>query len=120
VRRWLDAALAPGAPPVIVSPDAMRLVALRSGGALARINRIAENMLLLAAAERRRTLSSWHAWAASDRESWSGSARPVALPRRPRLWPPREVVDVIDACRRGAGAPPWPRAASGEEGQDGA
>ena len=112
VRAWLQAALAPSAPPVIVSPDALLLLALRSAGGLARINCIAENMLALAAAERRRTLSSWHAWAASDRESWSASR---ALPRRPEPWPPPEVVDVIDACRRSAGVPPWPRAASGPE-----
>jgi type II secretory pathway predicted ATPase ExeA len=111
VRGWLEATLAPQAPRVIVSPDALLLVALRSGGALARINRIAGNMLMLAAAERGRMLSSWHAWAASDRERWSGSRAPAALPRRPERWPPPEVVDVIDACRRGAGMPPWPREA---------
>jgi len=119
VRRWLDVSLAPGAPPVIVSQDAMLLITLRSGGALAKINCIAENMLVLAAAERRRTLSSWHAWVASDRESWAGLRTPAALPRRPDTWPPAEVVDVIDACRRGAGVPPWPRAATGQEKPDG-
>ena len=119
VRAWLETALARRAPPLIVSPDAMLLVALRSGGAIGRVNRILENMLVLVAAERRRTLSSWHAWAASDRESWSGRA-PAALPRRPAAWPPPEVVDVLDACRRGAGVPPWPRAAGGPEEQDGA
>jgi serine/threonine protein kinase len=115
VRRWVEVALAPAAPPVIVSRDALLLVSLRSGGALARINCIAENMLLLAASERRRTLSSWHAWVASDRECWSERRAPAALPRRPAQWPPPEVVAVIDACRRGAGVPPWPRAASQEE-----
>jgi hypothetical protein len=109
VRDWIDATLAPGAPPILVSPDAALLLALRSDGVLARIHCIAENMLVLAAAERRRTLVSWHAWAASDRERWDG--RPAAaLPRRPAPWPPPEVIDVIDACRRGAGLPPWPRA----------
>ncbi|BDG04656.1 serine/threonine-protein kinase [Anaeromyxobacter oryzae] len=108
VRGWIDAALAPRAPPILVSPDALLLLALRSEGALERVNRIAENMLWLAAAERRRTLSSWHAWAASDRERWSPAA-PATLPRRPDRWPPTEVIDVIDACRRGAGLPPWPR-----------
>jgi hypothetical protein len=119
VRRWLEAALAPGAPPIIVSPDALLLVGLRSGGALVRINRIAENMLVLAAAERRRTLSTWHAWAASDRECWSGSPTPSTLPRRPARWPPPEALDVIDACRRGAGIPPWPRAGAGGDGPEG-
>ncbi len=114
LRSWLEATLAPHAPPIIVTPDALLLLALRSEGAIERVNCIAENMLLLAAAERRRTLCSWHAWTASDRERWS-EGRPVALPRRPRSWPPPEVVDVIDACRRGAGMPPWPRAALQEK-----
>jgi type II secretory pathway predicted ATPase ExeA len=110
LRGWLEATLAPAAPPIIVTPDALLLLALRSEGALERVNCIAENMLLLAAAERRRTLCSWHAWTAPDRERWSASPG-AALPGRPADWPPPEVVDVIDACRRGAGMPPWPRGA---------
>jgi hypothetical protein len=106
---WIEATLTRSAPPVIVTPDALLLVELRSGGALERVDCIAENMLVLAAAEGRRVLSSWHAWAASDRERWA--TRAAALPRRPAGWPPPEVVDVIDACRRAAGVPPWPRAA---------
>jgi len=66
---------------------------------------------VLAAAEHRRTLCSWHAWAASDEERWAEKLPPQALPRRPEAWPPPEVADVIDACRRGAGMPPWPRIA---------
>jgi hypothetical protein len=110
LRSWLEATLAPSAPPIIVTPDALLLLALRSEGALERVNCIAENMLLLAAAQRRRTLCSWHAWTASDRERWSAT-RGAVLPARPSQWPPPEVVDVIDACRRAAGMPPWPRAA---------
>jgi type II secretory pathway predicted ATPase ExeA len=110
LRSWIQETLAPHAPPIIITPDALRLVAMRSGGALERVNRIAENMLVLAASERRRTLCSWHAWTASDHERWAGAR--VELPRRPQAWPPPEVVDVIDACRRGAGMPPWPRGAS--------
>ncbi len=64
--------------------------------------------LVLAAAERRRTLGAWHAWAASDQERWA-TRPPAQLPRLPPGWPPPEVADVIDACRRGAGLPPWPR-----------
>jgi hypothetical protein len=110
LRAWLEATLAPHAPPVIVTPDALLLVALRSEGALERVNRIAGNMLLLAAAERRRTLTSWHAWAAPDRERLA-----AGLPHRPPSWPPPEVVDVLDACRRAAGMPPWPRGATGRD-----
>jgi hypothetical protein len=111
LRAWLEATLAAHAPPVIVTPDALLLLALRSEGALERVNRIAENMLLLAAAERRRTLTSWHAWTAPERERLA-PVPAAALPRRPASWPPREVVDVIDACRRAAGMPPWPRGAA--------
>jgi hypothetical protein len=110
LRTWLQETLAPRAPPIIITPDALLLVAMRSGGGLERVNRIVENMLVLAASERRRTLCSWHAWTASDHERWAAS--PPELPRRPPAWPPPEVVDVIDACRRGAGMPPWPRGAS--------
>jgi hypothetical protein len=105
VRSWLEATLGPHAPPIIVTPDALLLLALRSEGALERVNCIAENMLLLAAAERRRTVCSWDAWTASDRERWS-ETRALVLPRRPRSWPPLEVVDVMDACRRAAGCRP--------------
>jgi len=112
VRGWIEATLAPDAPPVIYSPDALLLLALRSEGALERVNCIAENMLVLAAAGGARALSSWHAWTASDGERWS-HASPPELPRRPERWPPPEVIDVIDACRRGAGLPPWPRGTDG-------
>jgi type II secretory pathway predicted ATPase ExeA len=111
LRSWLEATLAPSAPPIIVTPDALLLLALRSEGALERVNCIADNMLRLAATERRRTLCSWHAWTAPDRDRWPAARDAVQLPGRPGTWPPPEVVDVIDACRRAAGMPPWPRAA---------
>ncbi|HEX9307208.1 MAG TPA: protein kinase [Anaeromyxobacter sp.] len=114
VRGWIDATLAKGAGPIIVSRDASLLLTLRSEGALDRIDSICENMLVLASSEQRRTLCSWHAWTAADSERWA--TRPLdALPRRPAGWPPPEVADVIDVCRRGAGMPPWPRIAGREE-----
>jgi serine/threonine-protein kinase len=114
VRGWIDASVAPRTPPIILSRDAVLLVSLRSEGALDRIDCMAENMLVLAAAEGRRTLSSWHAWAASDQERWA-TAPPDPLPARPEAWPPPEVTDVIDACRRGVGMTPWPRIAGRKE-----
>jgi serine/threonine protein kinase len=111
VRSWIAATLRPGAGPVLLTRDALLLLALRTDGELDRINCVAENMLVLAAMERRRTLCSWHAWTASDRERWADGVDPAALPVRPETWPPPEVADVIDACRRGAGMPPWPRVA---------
>jgi type II secretory pathway predicted ATPase ExeA len=108
LAAWLRAARPAAAPPIVVSADALLLAALRTQGLPARLDCLAENMLLLAAAARGHALTSWHAWAASDQERWAG--RPAAaLPRRPEAWPPPEVVAVIDACRRGAGLPPWPR-----------
>jgi serine/threonine-protein kinase len=110
VRAWLDATLAPAAPPLIFSRDALLLLALRTEGAIDRVDHVCENMLVLAAAERRRTIGSWHAWTAPDRERWATSP-PATWPLRPERWPPPEVADVLDACRRGAGMPPWPRIA---------
>ena len=112
VRAWIGWAQAPGAPAVILSPDAVRLLAWRSQGIPARVNVLAENMLLLAAAHGERTLSSWHAWTASERERWSGTLPLARLPRRAGAWPTPEAQEAIDACRRAAGLPPWPRGGS--------
>jgi hypothetical protein len=114
LRAWIDATLGPRAPPIVPSRDAVLLLALRSEDALDRTDHLCENMLVLAAAGRTRSLGAWHAWAASDRERW-GTRPPAALPVRPPAWPPPEVADVIDACRRGAGMPPWPRTAGRRE-----
>jgi type II secretory pathway predicted ATPase ExeA len=118
LEAWLAVARPPQGPPIIVSRDATLLLALRSGGVLAQVNCIAENMLLLAAAARRRTITSFEAWIASDQERWAASRPASALPRRPELWPPPEVADVIDACRRTVGMPPWPRDAAANRGGD--
>jgi type II secretory pathway predicted ATPase ExeA len=114
VRTWLDATLAPAAPPILFSRDALLLLSLRTEGAIDRVDHVCENMLVLAAAERRRTIGAWHAWTAPDGERWATSP-PAAWPARPVRWPPPEVADVLDACRRGAGMPPWPRIAGRSE-----
>jgi hypothetical protein len=108
VRAWLSATRPAAAPPIVFSPDALLLLAHRSGGRLDRLNVLAENMLVLAAAARQRTLTTWHAWAASDRERWTEVEGGPSLPVRPAQWPARQVVGVIDDCRRAAGLPPWP------------
>jgi hypothetical protein len=113
VRAWLAATRPAGAPPIVFSPDALLLLARRSEGVLERIGRLAENMLVLAAAGRQRTITSWHAWAASERDRWADAGPAPALPPRPGGWPPPEVVGVIDECRRSAGLSPWPRPARG-------
>lgn len=108
LRAWLRDSRRPNAPGVVLSADAVLLLELRSGGALKHVNCIAENMLVLAAAEGRRSLTSWHAWTASDKERWAQGQSYETLPGRPATWPPSSVIEVIDACRRKAGIPPWP------------
>jgi type II secretory pathway predicted ATPase ExeA len=112
VRAWLAAVQPPGAPALIFSPDALLMLAWRSHGVLERINRLAENMLMLAAVERRRTVTSWDAWAASDQVRWYDAPRPT-MPIRHGPWPTAEAVAALDACRQVAGLPPWPRGRSG-------
>jgi type II secretory pathway predicted ATPase ExeA len=114
VREWLEATLSAGAPRIVLSRDALLLLSLRTEGAIDRVDHVCENMLVLAAAERRRVIGSWHAWVAPDAERWATSP-PPAWPARPARWPPPEVADVIDVCRRGAGMPPWPRIAGRSE-----
>jgi type II secretory pathway predicted ATPase ExeA len=108
LRAWIDATLPPEAPRILISPDALLLVARRSSGHPERINCIAENMLHLAAASERRVVSSWEAWAGAPDVRWSTLAN-AQLPRRPRDWPPPDVVLEIDRCRHEAGMAPWPR-----------
>jgi len=110
LRAGLAAALAPGAPPVLLSVDALNLVWRASEGALDVAHRTVERMLLLAAAEGGRVLTSWHAWTAQDGARWPEPNQLAALPRRPAAWPPPEVEAVLDGCRGDAGLPPWPRA----------
>lgn len=111
VRSWIEAARGPATPPPLFTPDALLLLAMRSGGAPGRINRLAENMLVLAAAEGRRTLTSFHAWSAPERERWAIAAEPE-LPARPRDWPTPGVLATLNACRRAAGIRPLPAPAA--------
>jgi type II secretory pathway predicted ATPase ExeA len=108
LRAWIDATLPADAPRIVITPDALLLVARRSNGHPERINCIAENMLHLAAAAGRRVVSSWEAWAGAPDVRWSTLAN-AQLPRRPRDWPPPDVVVEIDRCRHEAGLAPWPR-----------
>jgi serine/threonine-protein kinase len=107
LQACLAGALGPCAAPLFLSPDAMLLLAQRSGGTLGRLVRLAENMLVLAAARGQRTLTSFHAWTAPEGERWAGREA-GALPRRPSGWPEPGARAAIDACRRAAGLPPWP------------
>jgi serine/threonine protein kinase/type II secretory pathway predicted ATPase ExeA len=108
VRSWLRACRAPGAPPIHLSADALLLVAHRSGGRPGVIDVIAWNMLALAAASGRPTVTSWQAWAASADAPWPEARAPAKLVAAPPGWPTLEARVVIDTCRRTAGLPPWP------------
>jgi serine/threonine-protein kinase len=108
VRCWLRASRAADTAPIRVSADAMLLVAHRSGGRPGLIDVIGWNMLALAAAAGRPTITSWQAWAASADAPWPEARPPADLVGAPQGWPTPEARIVIDGCRRAAGLPPWP------------
>jgi type II secretory pathway predicted ATPase ExeA len=108
VRSWIRASQAPGGPPIHLSADALLLVAHRSGGRPGAIDVISWNMLALAAAAGRPTVTSWQAWAASADAPWPEARPPAKLVAAPPGWPTPEARAVIDTCRRNAGLPPWP------------
>jgi len=97
---WLHFALQPHPHRVLITPDAGLLVAHRSGGNLARINRIAQHMLEAAASERRSVLCAWDAWSAP-----ADTLYPLASQKltKPSVWPHRDVLEVLDAQRRSVG-----------------
>ncbi len=112
VRSWLRASRAPDAAPIHLSADALLLAAHRSGGRPGTVDVIGWNMLALAAAAGRPTLTSWHAWAAAAGTPWPEARPPPGLVAMPPGWPTTEARAVIDECRRGAGLPPWPEVGS--------
>jgi hypothetical protein len=112
VRGWVRLARAERARLLFLSPEVLLLLHQRSRGILARIDCLAENMLLLAAESGVRVLTSWFAWAASDAERWADSPRAVPLPRRPSSWPTPEAEQMLNQCRKEVGLPPRPRSRS--------
>lgn len=108
-RSWLRATRAPDAAALHLSADAMLLLAHRSGGRPGLIDILGWNMLALAAAAGRPTVTSWHAWEASIDGPWPGATPPPsARLAPPRDWPTSEARAVLDSCRTRAGLPPWP------------
>jgi hypothetical protein len=104
VSAWLNYSLAPGTAPIIFTPDSILLVAHRSQGIPAAINRIAAQMLMNAASKARRVLDSWDAWSAID----SANTAQIA---RPSLWPTSDVLSLLNRCRCAAGIAPLPQPA---------
>ncbi|HEY5959186.1 MAG TPA: serine/threonine-protein kinase, partial [Polyangiaceae bacterium] len=74
VQAWLTWARRPGAPPILLTPDALLLLAHRSLGVVGNINHILVNMLTAAATEERHVLDSWDTWAGSRGPSDDDSA----------------------------------------------
>jgi type II secretory pathway predicted ATPase ExeA len=102
LRSWIAAAQAPGAAPLLFTPDAAVVICHRADGNLRRINALATNILQLAALDRRRVLPSWYAWGVSHEEGWVPEASQVG---RPPAWPPRQVLALLNAHRERAGMP---------------
>ena len=107
-RSWLRASRDPDAIALHLSADALLLLAHRSGGRPGLIDVIGWNMLALAAATGRPTITSWHAWAASADGQWPDARPPAALVTPPSDWPTTEARSILDLCRIRAGLPPWP------------
>jgi len=107
-RSWLRATRPPDAPTLHLSTDALLLLASRSGGRPGLIDTIGWNMLALAAAGGRPTVTSWHAWAAGADAPWPEARAPAGLVSPPLEWPTGEARQLLDLCRKRAGLPPWP------------
>jgi hypothetical protein len=103
---WLRAAQAAEAPPYVLTGDAALLVWQRAQGSLRRANRIAANMVRLAAHDGRRVLSSWEAWTAPEDEGLPDDHDTSAALHRPAEWLSAEARAVLNACREQVGLPP--------------
>jgi hypothetical protein len=98
LRGRIALAREPGAAPLLLTLDAALLVHVRSGGNLAKVNRIATRMLAAAATQRSRVLTSFHAWGAAD----ATDGMPAASSRG-RQWPTPEVFVILNAQRAAMG-----------------
>lgn len=102
IDGWMNACRNASDAPVLVSPDARRIVAERSQGIVSRINTICKNALVLTAAMNRRVVTSFEAWhAPDDKMLFSKDASILdTLPERPVSWPSEEIRHVIQDLRR--------------------
>jgi hypothetical protein len=73
------------------------------------MNRIATNMLFLAAAGRRRIVTSWDAWAGAKHLNLLVTDDDInpALKAQPPEWPDAEAFKIIGECRLKVGMSPW-------------
>jgi hypothetical protein len=97
VQSWLTATLRAGASPILFTPDALFIIAYRTQGNLARINRLLTNLLLLGSRHERRLLDSWDAWN-TPFDSPSSTTDP-----RPESWPTPAVLEILNVYRTQVG-----------------
>ena len=103
LASWIAAAKDPSAPPLLFTTDAALIAGHRAKGNLARINRLATNMLRMAAYDKRRVLPSWYAWSAPDDRDWIPDRGPTV--DKPPGWPTRDVLALLNACREESALP---------------
>lgn len=101
INNWIQSTIKPEAPSIIITPDAGMLVGYWSGGIPGGINRIASNMLLLAALKGRRVVNSWDAWAGAMHINELRGPDDInpELKFQPAEWPTGEILQIIDECR---------------------
>ncbi|MBK8014790.1 MAG: protein kinase [Deltaproteobacteria bacterium] len=105
LTAWLKACQGPETPPVIVTPDAALLVGYWSGGVFGDINRIATNMLQIAASLEKRIVTSWEAWSGASLLS-DDTELDDHLRRPPTGWPVPDAERIIAECRERSGMHP--------------
>ncbi len=105
LQGWIKATQEAGTAPLVLTPDASLMLANRSEGRIPTLDLLATNMLQVAAAERRRVISSWDAWVAPglDPDLFALDLAQGKVPPRPESWPTPEVLQILNTCRQQAG-----------------
>jgi hypothetical protein len=107
LRSWIETCSRPNSLPVLVVPDALILAAHFSEGNLSQLNRLASNMLLIAACQNRKIVSSWDAWVGATHEKTLTRHQDLndTLFTPPADWPHHEAMHIIEEGRRKVGLP---------------
>lgn len=99
VKAWLQTSHDPLIRSVLFTPDALLLMAHRSRGNLAELNRLSQSMLGVAVRQGRRVLDSWDAYSAMQEKA-------VRAAGRPAVWPTPDVLSILNRYRQAAGVMP--------------